>query len=160
MAKKKPTDGESDEDFLGFDDDEEESADSLQKKEAIPSKPQVTDSAASKDVIADSLYSQLEEETEPQNYKYLQLALEQNQENEFFLHVKHQSHGFMNYMVSLLLKTPGVSYAAYKLTSLAPAVIYIRIDGTRDIKGILKETIQKMRTEWKGMKNAVAAMKA
>ncbi|WP_371806281.1 RpoL/Rpb11 RNA polymerase subunit family protein [Candidatus Lokiarchaeum ossiferum] len=109
--------------------------------------------------LADTLADQLEDEEMVKDWKYLKLSLEQENTNNYYLHVNHQSHGFMNYLVSKVLKCNGVSFAAYKNTSLSPANIYIRTDGTRDIKLILKEAVKLMRTEWKGMGNAVAAMK-
>ncbi len=109
--------------------------------------------------LAEILTEQLEEEEYVKDWKYLKLRLEQEETNNYYLHVEHQSHGFMNYLVSKVLKCKGVDFAAYKNTSLSPANIYIRTDGSRDIKVILKDTIKLMRTEWKGMGNAVAAMK-
>ena len=110
--------------------------------------------------LAEDLSFQLEEEVEDP-YKYLRISIEKDggADREYYLHIKHQSHGFLNYMVRIVLKIKGVDFAAYKNTSLAPPVIYIRTDGTRGIKLILKDTIKAMKIEWKGMGNAVAALK-
>lgn len=145
VGKKKSIDEELDEEFLEEDIDSDLDSD-------IPSEK-------SKDELAEMLSSQLEEEISQQDYKYLKLYIEQESKFEYYVTVEHQSHGFMNYLVSKVLKCAGVEFAAYKLTSLDPAKLYIRIDPSRDIKTILKEALVKMKTEWKGMKNAVAAMK-
>ncbi len=137
------------------------SEDELEKdlmEDSVASKSESSVETPDTNDLADIISEQLETE-EVKDYKYLKLMLEQLSEREYELHIKHQSHGFMNYLVSKVIKCSGVDFAAYKNTSLAPPVLYIRIDGTKDIKNVLREAIKIMKTEWKGMGNAVSAMK-
>ncbi|TFH27011.1 MAG: hypothetical protein E4G98_06535 [Promethearchaeota archaeon] len=147
MAKKKSVEEELDEDLL---DDDEIIEDAFDDE---------SPAGKTKDELADLLSSQLEEEIQGREFKYLQIQIEKDTDREYFIIVKHQSHGFMNYLVSQVLKCGGVDFAAYKFTSLDPPKLYVRLEEGRDIKVVLKEALGKMRTEWKGMKNAVAAMK-
>jgi len=117
------------------------------------------DQDSERDQIAEDLSKQLEEEKVEKPFKYLQIAIEKENDIEYFIKVRHQSHGFLNYFTNKLLNISGVAFAAYKITSLDDSTIYIRIDKTRDIKDILKEGVKMMRIEWKGMANAVSAMK-
>lgn len=148
MAKKKTAEEELDEEFLDESDDFEGLIDDEDDK-----------IDKSKEDLAELLSSQLDDEFLGNEYKYLQLKIEQENEFEYYVTVKHQSHGFMNYFVAKILKCTGVEFAAYKATSLDPPKIYVRLDASHDIKKILQEALLLMRTEWKGMKNAVAAMK-
>ena len=66
----------------------------------------------------------------------------------------------MNYLITKILKCKGVEFAAYKITSLEPPTMYIRTDGTKDIKNILKEALKLMKIDWKGMGNAVQTIKS
>ena len=100
-----------------------------------------------KDDIADKLTEQLEEEESKKDYKYVGLSISEDAPNEWTMYVKNQGHGFCNYLVSKILKIKGINYAAYKLTSLEPAKFLIRSDGTKDIKGILKEAVKLMQIE-------------
>ena len=109
--------------------------------------------------IAENLSMQLEGEYESKNYKYLELSILQSTDNEFDVIIKHQTHGFLNYMVSKIIQCKGVAFVAYQHLSIADPKIYIRTDGKRDVKDILKEAIKYARTEWKGMKNAIEATK-
>jgi DNA-directed RNA polymerase subunit L len=149
MAKKKTADEELDEELLDVEDDFEE-LDGIDLEDST---------AKTKDELAELLSSQLEEEIKGIEYKFLEVSIERENETEYYITIKHQSHGFMNYLVSKVLKCKDVEFAAYKATSLAPPKLYIRTTPDHDIKVILKEALTLMRTEWKGMKNAVAAMK-
>lgn len=153
MAKKKPAEDELEEEL------EDVALDDLKAEDALAKKLDDSDEPDQED-LAEELSFQLEEEPE-EPYKYLLISIEKDGDanREFYLHVKHQSHGFMNYMVTKILNCKGVDFAAYKNTSLAPPVIYVRTDGNRDIKVILKDAMKLMQIEWKGMGNAVAAMK-
>ena len=62
-------------------------------------------------------------------------------------------------MVSKIIQCKGVDFVAYQHLSIADPKIYIRTDGKREVKDILKEAIKYSRTEWKGMKNAIEAAK-
>lgn len=115
--------------------------------------------SATQDEIAESLSRQLEGELEGKAFKYLELSIAQISDTEFNVIIKHQSHGFLNYFVSKVLQCKGVDFAAYKNQSISDPVIYVRTDGKQQIKGILQEALKYARTEWKGMKNAVNAMK-
>ncbi|RLI64357.1 MAG: hypothetical protein DRO88_07525 [Promethearchaeia archaeon] len=147
MGKKKSLEEELDGDFLSVDKDSDENI-----EEDVPSDQ-------SKEELAEILSSQLGEEIPQRDYKYLKIHIEQESEFEYYVIVEHQSHGLMNYMVSKMLKCSGVEFCAYKQTSFDPPKMYVRLNSFRDIKSVLREALTKMKTEWKGMKNAVAAMK-
>ncbi|MHA1613181.1 MAG: RpoL/Rpb11 RNA polymerase subunit family protein [Promethearchaeota archaeon] len=147
MAKKNSVEEELDDSLLGDEENIEESLD-------------VEISAGkTKEELADLLSSQLEDEIQGREFKYLQIEITTDSDFEYYIKVKHQSHGFMNYLMSQVLRCSGVEFAAYKATSLDEPNLYVRLEKNRDIKIVLKEALGKMRTEWKGMKNAVAAMK-
>ncbi|MHA1674504.1 MAG: RpoL/Rpb11 RNA polymerase subunit family protein [Promethearchaeota archaeon] len=148
MAKKKSVEEELEGELLN--DDDESIEDSLDVE--IPADK-------TKEELADLLSSQLEEEIQGREFKYMQIQIEKDNDKEYYIIVRHQSHGFMNYLVSQVLKCKGVDFVAYKITSLDPPKLYVRVEEGLDIKAVLKEALGKMRTEWKGMKNAVAAMK-
>ena len=118
------------------------------------------DSALFKDAkleISDRLVRHIEtelDETQP-NFKHLQLSIIQNSEFEYFIRIKHQDHGFLNYFSLKLLKIKGVKLAAYKITDLESPRVLVQLDGSKDIKTVLKETISQMRIELKGLKNAI-----
>ncbi len=158
MAKKKT---DVDEELAG----EEENLSELKAEDAAiatpvkVSKPAAKVTVVSQDDLVDKLSDELEGERKHKDYRYLKVAIEEVNPNEYYVIVHDQSHGLMNYMVTKLLKISGVVFAAYKYTSLDPPTIYIRTDGSKDIKSILKEAIKQMRIDWSGMKNAVAAMK-
>ena len=115
--------------------------------------------ADSQNDIAENLSLQLEGEYAQKAYKYLELAILQNSDNEFDVIIKHQTHGFLNYMVSKIIQCKGVAFVAYQHLSIADPKIYIRTDGKREIKDILKEAIKYARVDWKGMRNAIEATK-
>ncbi len=148
MAKKKSVEEELEGELLNEDDESIE--DSLDVE--IPADK-------TKEELADLLSSQLEEEIQGREFKYLQIQIEKDNDTEYYIIVRHQSHGFMNYLVAQVLKCKGVDFVAYKSTSLDPPRLYVRLEDGHDIKAVLKDALGKMRTEWKGMKNAVAAMK-
>ena len=120
-----------------------------------------TTTVLTKDDIAEKLTEEDEEEHEEihKDYKHLDVAIDEMDTNEYVVHVLHQSHGFMNYMISKVLSIKGVTYAAYKLTSLEPPKMRIRPDGSKDIKAVLKEVAKKMNIELKGLANAIKDFK-
>jgi DNA-directed RNA polymerase subunit L len=173
MAKKKSTakkedDGineELEEDLLGAAEPEgakEVPAAKVISKEKAPASPSVssdtTVTTLTSDQIAEKLSIQMEQEEE-QQYKRIGVKIDEVSKNEYRIAVLNQSHGFCNYFVSKLLNTPGVAFAAYKFTSLEPASIDIKTDGSKEIKKILKEAIDKMRDELKMVGKLVIDLK-
>jgi DNA-directed RNA polymerase subunit L len=144
---------------------EEDSGKSLESNEQpiIPKKiiprKQSAPMVLTKDDIADKLSEQLEQDITQKEYKHLDIAIEEIETNNYVVHVLHQAHGFLSYVLSKILKIKGVIFAAYKLTSLEPAKINIRLDGTKDIKSVLKEASKMMKIELKGVGNAIASVK-
>ena len=109
--------------------------------------------------FTDQLSNLLEsEEYIQKDYKYMQLAIEKQYEVEYLIIIKHQSHGFLNYMVTKILKVKGVQFAAYKITTLEDPRIIVHLDGTKDIKAVIKESIKHMRIELKGIGNAIESV--
>ncbi len=162
MGKKKTESSLDDEVFGEFDD--KEGLEDLRKEEQKANASLTsTSSTISDDSSSEDLAERLSQELiEPQrDFKYLKISVEQEEnETEFYVHVVHQSHGFMNYLITKVLKCKGVEFAAYKNTSLEPPVMYVRTDGSKDIKNILKEALKLMRIDWKGMGNAVSTIKS
>ena len=162
MGKKKTESSLDDEVFGEFDD--KEGLEDLRKEEQKANASLTsTSSTTSDDVSSEDLAERLSQELiEPQrDFKYLKISVEQEENGtEFYVHVIHQSHGFMNYLITKVLKCKGVEFAAYKNTSLEPPVMYVRTDGSKEIKNILKEALKLMRIDWKGMGNAVSQIKS
>jgi len=130
---------------------------SIPGKEEAPKKASTT--VLTKDDIAEKLSEELEQEQVHKDYKHLDLQIEEIDPNNYVVHVLHQSHGFINYLESKILKIKGVSYAAYKVTSLDPPNINIILDGTKDIKTVLKEAAKQIKIELKGLGNAFSSVK-
>jgi len=90
---------------------------------------------------------EIEEEARFPDYKHLKLNLTKTVgENDYELIIEGQSHDFCNILVKHLLKTEGVNAAAYKVTGIVPAQIFIRLDKGK-IKDILFEAIESLREE-------------
>jgi DNA-directed RNA polymerase subunit L len=153
MAKKKVVKPEDDEDFDDledelFDDDEiaEEYPDISEKKE----KEEVSSISDDDDLIAEEEEFELEEEARFPDYKHLKLKLSKIKgEDDYELSIEGQSHGFCNILVKHLLDIKGVNSAAYKVTGIVPAQIFIRLEDseTYKIKEILFKAIESLREE-------------
>ncbi len=163
MGKKKTAEKDLDDDAFSELDNKEELEDLRKEEQKAKASSDIESSTTSDDTSSEDLAERLSQELiEPQrDFKYLKISVEQEENGtEFYLHVRHQSHGFMNYLVTKALKCKGVEFAAYKNTSLEPPVMYVRTDGTKEIKNILKEALKLMRIDWKGMGNAVQTIKS
>jgi DNA-directed RNA polymerase subunit L len=93
---------------------------------------------------------ELDEEARFPDYKHLKLKLTKTGgEDDYELIIEGQSHGFCNILVKHLLNTDGVNAAAYKVTGLVPAQIFIRLEDSEKykIKDILYKTIETLREE-------------
>lgn len=148
MTKKKTVKPE-DEDELDdledelIDDDISEDPELSEKKE----KEVAPSSSADDDEIEEEEEFEIEEEARFPDYKHLKLNLTKTVgENDYELIIEGQSHDFCNILVKHLLKTEGVNAAAYKVTGLVPAQIFIRLDKGK-IKDILFEAIESLREE-------------
>lgn len=154
MAKKKAVKTEEkDEDEL------DELVDELLDEEEIESvypkleeKEKVESISSSDEDFIEEEEEDFEEEEEPRflDYKFLDLELTRGQrDNDFELIVKGQSHGFCNILVKHLLKIEGVNIAAYKVTNIEPAKIFIRLENSKNnkIKDILHKGIESLREE-------------
>lgn len=146
MTKKKAVKPE-DEDELDdledelIDDDISEYPELSEKKE----KEVVPSSADDADIEEEEF--EIEEEARFPDYKHLKLNLTKTVgENDYELIIEGQSHDFCNILVKHLLKTKGVNAAAYKVTGIVPAQIFIRLDKGK-IKDILFEAIESLREE-------------
>ncbi len=151
MAKKKD---ESKEENLDTDDKEvldDEEIESHYPEISDDSKPK--EESVSIDVVDDEDEEEIEEgfeiEPEPEpTYKFLTLGLKKGfRDDDYTLSVEGQSHGFCNIFVQLLLETKGVNSAAYKITKLVPPEIFIRLEDGYEIKKILYNAIETLRTE-------------
>ena len=89
-----------------------------------------------------------EEIIEKKNYKYLNLELTKGlNENDHVLLLEGQSHGFCNLLVKQLLPLKGVISAAYRITTIKPPEIFIRLEAGYKIMDILFEAIESLRNE-------------
>lgn len=90
-----------------------------------------------------------EAETKVRDYKHLKLSLNKGKsEKDYELTIEGQSHGFCNVLVKHLLATEGVNIAAYKITSLTPPKVYIRLEnGNYKIKDVVRKSIESLREE-------------
>ena len=89
-----------------------------------------------------------EEIIEIKDYKHVKLELTKGlNENDHVLLLKGQSHGFCNLFVKQLLSLKGVISAAYRITSVKPPEIFIRLEDGTKIKDILFEAIESLRNE-------------
>ena len=147
MAKKKAVKTEDELDELVDDILEDEEVEGiypkLEKKEEDESIPPSVEEA----IEEEELEFEIEEEPRFPDYKYLNLTLYRVQgENDYELMVEGQSHGFCNILVRHLLEIEGVNIAAYKVTGIVPAQIFIRLDKGK-IKDILFGAIESLREE-------------
>lgn len=147
MTKKK-TEKQEEEDELDdledelIDDDISEYPELGEKKEK-----EIVPPSADDDDIEEEEEFEIEEEARFPDYKHLKLNLTKTVgENDYELIIEGQSHDFCNILVKHLLKTEGVNAAAYKVTGLVPAQIFIRLDKGK-IKDILFDAIESLREE-------------
>ena len=149
MAKKKEVKSEEEDDLDDLedeliDDDISDYPELSEKKE----KEVVPSSADDADIEEEEEEEfEIEEEARFPDYKHLKLNLTKTVgENDYELIIEGQSHDFCNILVKHLLKTEGVNAAAYKVTGIVPAQIFIRLDKGK-IKDILFEAIESLREE-------------
>ncbi|MFX0028960.1 MAG: RpoL/Rpb11 RNA polymerase subunit family protein [Candidatus Hermodarchaeota archaeon] len=158
MAKKKvvkPEDEDEDEldDFEDefFDDEDDEVIGEYPKVSEKKEKEEI--SAPSEEEDLDSISEEefeLEEEARFPDYKHLKLKLTKTAgKDDYELIVEGQSHGFCNIFVKHLLTIEGVNAAAYKVTGIVPAQIFIRLENIEKykIKKILLKAIESLREE-------------
>ncbi|MHA1671644.1 MAG: RpoL/Rpb11 RNA polymerase subunit family protein [Promethearchaeota archaeon] len=89
-----------------------------------------------------------EEIIEKKDYKHLKLELTKGlNENDHVLLIEGQSHGFCNALVKQLLPIKGVTSAAYRITSIKPPEVFIRLENGYKIRDILFEAIESLRNE-------------
>ena len=143
-----------DEDLFGDDSDFDDGSDTIEMT-IDPSSTIAAQQISARSNLAEKVAQELEQLEIQKDYKYLQLTIYQRGENEFIVQVRHQSHGFLNYMVTKILNVKGVLYAAYKIRDFNPPKIYIRTDGSKEIKAILAETTKKMEIELKGFTQSI-----
>ncbi|MHA1729986.1 MAG: RpoL/Rpb11 RNA polymerase subunit family protein [Promethearchaeota archaeon] len=96
-----------------------------------------------------------EEEEEIKDYKFLKARLLEVNNNNHRIEFIGVSHGFLNYLIFKLLKEKGVTYAAYKETTLNPAVLTVITDGSIHIRKILKNACANMKAEVLSLKENV-----
>jgi len=154
MEKKKSVEPEEDleDDLSDLEDDKFESV-----------YPEVNSKAQDKvnetdleDELAEEEYEEdLEEQPEILDYKFLKLNLiRKTLENDYELDIIGQSHGFCNVFIRHLLNIEGVNMAAYKITNIDPAKIFIRLDNKKyKIKDILHKGIESLREDVLEVKN-------
>ncbi len=152
MEKKKPTTPEEGNDDLDeledefFEEDDKETPELTKKAEP----KEITPTSEEDDTVPEEEPYEIEEEPRFPDYKYLKLKLTKTlNEDDYELRVIGQSHGFCNIYVNHLLNIEGVNAAAYKVTIIEPAQIFIRLkqDKKYKIKDILFQAIESLRKE-------------
>ncbi|MFX1278579.1 MAG: RpoL/Rpb11 RNA polymerase subunit family protein [Promethearchaeota archaeon] len=158
MAKKKAVkpEVEEDDDLEDFEDEffdkeDDEIASEYPKVSEKEEKKVISSVSDEEDLesLSEEEY-ELEEEARFPDYKHLKLKLIKTiGKNDYELMIEGQSHGFCNILVKHLLNTEGVNAAAYKVTGLVPAQIFIRLDDSDKykIKKILLKAIESLREE-------------
>lgn len=147
MAKKKKSD--SDEELDDLDELEDQEIDiAIPKVGEEEAEELEVDEGEVDEFLDEDMDLGFEEEPEEEKYKHLKLNLvEKAEKNSYELKVIEQSHGFCNILVKTLLKLEGVDMAAYKVTKIAPAQIFIQLKDGYDINDILYEGITSLREQ-------------
>jgi len=157
MAKKKVVkpEEEEEEDLDDLEDDfsdDEETIEEYPKVSEKKEEERIPSAAEDEDLelISEEEEFELEEEARFPDYKYLKLKLSKKKgEDDYELIIEGQSHGFCNILVKHLLNIEGVNAAAYKVTGLVPAQIFIRLEDSEKykIRDILFKAIEALREE-------------
>lgn len=147
MAKKKAVKSEEEDELDDLEDELIDDDISEYPKLSEKKEKEVVPSSADDADIEEEEEFEIEEEARFPDYKHLKLNLTKTVgENDYELIIEGQSHDFCNILVKHLLKTEGVNAAAYKVTGIVPAQIFIRLDKGK-IKDILFEAIESLREE-------------
>ena len=85
----------------------------------------IEDQDSERDQIAEDLSKQLEEEKVEKPFKYLQIAIEKENDIEYFIKVRHQSHGFLNYFTTKLLNIFSVRVVESRSIKLSSSVLLL-----------------------------------
>ena len=154
-AKKEPEEDLEDE-FGNLEDEELEIVIPKIAKKKPKGKSDVDETVTTASDLSKDEYDEYDEEVEYEfeekpeipDYKYLNLKIYKGvAEHDYQIEVIGQSHGFCNILVKHLLGIEGVNIAAYKMTGLEPAKIYIRLEEKIKIKDILHKGIESLREE-------------
>ncbi len=152
MAKKKKVEPEEDlDDFGDLEDEKIETVFPDMEKKSSETDETTEEITSESDEEDEEEYVDLElEEVEVLDYKYIKLVSTRNTiDNDYELDVIGQSHGFCNIFVNHLLNIDGVNMAAYKVTRIEPARIYLRLENEGfKIKDILFKGIESLREEF------------
>jgi DNA-directed RNA polymerase subunit L len=116
-------------------------------KPAVPAAEPVTDTVS---------YKKETPEVPKKDYKYLKGRLLNQTGNIYKVQVEGESHTLLNNLCVKLLSTKGVEYAAYKETSIDPAVLTVITDGKIDVKKTLKAVCADMKKEFVELKKLVS----
>ncbi|MHA1476203.1 MAG: hypothetical protein ACTSQ5_13590, partial [Promethearchaeota archaeon] len=106
MGKKKTAENDLDDDAFSELDNKEELEDLRKEEQKAKASSDIASSSTSDDASSEDLAERLSQELiEPQrDFKYLKISVEQERNGtEFYVHIQHQSHGFMNYLVTKVL---------------------------------------------------------
>jgi DNA-directed RNA polymerase subunit L len=123
------------------------------KDEQIDFKPAVPPAEPVTDTVP---YKKETPEVPKKDYKYLKGRLLSQTGNIYKIQVEGESHTLLNNLCIKLLSTKGVEYAAYKETSIDPAVLTIITDGKIDVKKTLKAVTADMKKEFVELKKLVS----
>lgn len=101
------------------------------------------------------LEDEAEEEQEKDDYRHLKARYIEKFGDSHSVEFKGVSHGFLNYLVSILLKDKGVKYSAYKETSIHPPVLSLILDDKKTVTKTLLSACDVMEKEVQDLKNAI-----
>lgn len=151
MAKKKPSKEKEEEDGFDedlFDDAIEEEYPKKTKKSSESKEPSYSLDESDSEEEEESFEFDLEEPEVKKDYKHLKLEIEKGlNENDHVVLIEGQSHGFCNILVKHLLTIEGVTSSAYRVTTIKPPEIFIRLENGYKINDILFRAIEKLRNE-------------
>lgn len=128
-----------------------------------PKKPKVKDeqiefkpASPEPELVSEPTPTKKEADVVKKDYKYLKARLISHTGNIYKIQMEGESHSVLNNLCTNLLKTKGIEYAAYKETSIDPAVLTIITDGSIDLKKTLKSTTSEMKKEFVELKKIVS----
>jgi len=87
------------------------------------------------------------EDTTKNKFKYFKPYVIEQRDNITRIKFENATHTFMDLLASTLLRTEGVEYSAYKLTSLEPAVLTLITKEGYSYKQVIKSALNTLKTE-------------
>jgi DNA-directed RNA polymerase subunit L len=97
-----------------------------------------------------------EEETKKKDYKYMKVKLLSEHFNTYRIEFENESHGFLNLLNTKVLNEKGITFSAYKETSIDPPVLTVVTDGSVTAMKVLNNVAESMKKDFNDLKKAVS----